>query len=162
LLIFSYFSYCGVTQIENRANSGMPSTLDDYEALFRALPMVGFPNSRAELLHVSMQDILLGKASGHGHRTHVVERTAVLKHSLHQGGVLVDPVLSDQLDLLADRFDIADLEVDIADRLEQTKRSGGFSIVLPGRGPVDAQRTSHTSKGLIVFLPRSRRRGFSP
>ena len=95
----------------------MPRALDDHEALFHALPLVSLPDSFAELVHVSVQDIFLGKASGYGYRAHVVEGAADLKHILHQGCVLVDLVLPDQLDLLAHRFDIADLGVDFADRL---------------------------------------------
>ena len=75
-----------------------------------------------------------------GNRAHVHQRAVHLIHRVHQHGVLVNFLLLDFDEALADGLDVADAREMLLQRGDQAERHGGFAVVLARGGDENARR----------------------
>ncbi len=77
-----------------------------------------------------------------GDGTHVHQRTIKMIHRVHQHGILVDFLLLDFHEALADRLDVTDARKMFLQRRDEAKRNRGLAVVLARGGDENARRRS--------------------
>ena len=117
----------------------MARAFAEHKVLFPRHAVEGFLNLLDERFVVRRLEILPGEVRLDGDGAHVHQRTVEPKHRVHQHGVLVNLLLLDLDEALADRLDVADAGEMFLQRGDEAERGGGLAVVLPGGRDEDAR-----------------------
>ena len=129
-----------VGQIEDRADAGVAGAFAQHKILFPRDAVEGLLDFFDERLVVGRLKIFAGEIRLDGDRAHVHERAIQPIHRVHQHGVLVNFLLLDFDEALADGLDVADAREMFLQRGDQAERRGGLAVVLARGGDENARR----------------------
>ena len=123
-----------VGQIEHRADTGVAAAFAQHKILFPGDAVEGLLDFADERVVVGRLKIFAREIRLDGNRAHVHERTIHPVNRVHQHRVLVNFLLLDFDEALADGFDIADARKIFLQRGNQAERRGGFAVILARGG----------------------------